>query len=89
MYRCGSSIISFKKDYTAKRAGDIYGTGFRYITIQVRKADIEHEQILKRGGEEGLAPVTLGDVARFSFVRDPDGNWIEISQRASLTGSLD
>jgi hypothetical protein len=22
------------------------------------------------------------------MVRDPDGNWIEISQRASLTGAL-
>ena len=29
-----------------------------------------------------------GDVARISFVRDPDGGWIEISQRASLTGAL-
>jgi hypothetical protein len=23
------------------------------------------------------------------MVRDPDGNWIELSQRASLTGSLE
>jgi lactoylglutathione lyase len=23
---------------------------------------------------------------RYSFVRDPDGNWIELSERASLTG---
>jgi hypothetical protein len=30
----------------------------------------------------------LGSTARISFVRDPDGNWIEISQRASLTGTL-
>jgi hypothetical protein len=32
--------------------------------------------------------VTLGTVARISFIRDPDGNFIEVSQRASLTGSL-
>jgi lactoylglutathione lyase len=37
---------------------------------------------------EGYAPVSLGKVARISFVRDPDGNWIELSQRASLTGNL-
>ena len=36
-----------------------------------------------------MAPVRLGDVAYISFVRDPDGNWIEISQRKSITGSLD
>ncbi|HBK11323.1 MAG TPA: VOC family protein, partial [Gammaproteobacteria bacterium] len=40
------------------------------------------------GGAEGMAPVRLGDVAYISFVRDPDGNWIEISQRKSITGSL-
>ena len=38
---------------------------------------------------EGTVPaVTLGKTARISFVRDPDGNWIELSQRASLTGPL-
>jgi lactoylglutathione lyase len=36
-----------------------------------------------------MAPVKLGDVAHISFVRDPDGNWIEISQRKSITGTLD
>jgi hypothetical protein len=30
----------------------------------------------------------LGDTAYISFIRDPDGNWIELSQRASLTGPL-
>ena len=36
-----------------------------------------------------MAPVTLGTTARISMVRDPDGNWIELSQRASIAGSLD
>ena len=49
----------------------------------------EHRAILASGGFEGMAPVRLGDVAYISFVRDPDGNWIEISQRKSITGSLD
>ena len=47
---------------------------------------MEYEGILKRGGGEGYPPRTLGEVARFGFVRDPDGNWIEISQRFSLVG---
>ena len=34
------------------------------------------------------APVTLGDVARISMILDPDGNWIELSRRASVVGSL-
>ena len=45
--------------------------------------------VLAHGGREARAPVTLGTTARISMVRDPDGNWIELSQRASLTGSLE
>jgi lactoylglutathione lyase len=32
--------------------------------------------------------MTLGDTARISMIRDPDGNWIELSQRASIVGSI-
>ena len=44
--------------------------------------------MLTSGGREGLAPVTLGTTARISMVLDPDGNWIELSQRASIVGGL-
>ena len=30
------------------------------------------------GGRLGRAPITLGEVARYGFVLDPDGNWIEL-----------
>jgi lactoylglutathione lyase len=87
-YRCGDSILRFAHDPSATAAGRMTAVGYRYITIQVREVDREHAGILARGGAEGRAPLTLGKVARISFVRDPDGNWIEISQRASLTGPL-
>ncbi len=64
------------------------GIGYRYITLQVYDVVGVHRHILAQGGTEGMAPVRLGEVAYISFVRDPDGNWIEISQRKSLTGSL-
>lgn len=88
-YRCGDSLLSFAFDPTAAGEAAMDGPGFRYITIQVWDVDAEHAGILARGGREGMAPLTLGEVARISFVRDPDGNWIEISQRRSLTGTLD
>jgi catechol 2,3-dioxygenase-like lactoylglutathione lyase family enzyme len=88
-YRCGDSLISFALDPSAPHDAAMDGPGFRYLTIQVWDVDAEHRGILERGGREGMPPVTLGNVARICFVRDPDGNWIEISQRASLTGSLD
>ena len=88
-YRCGDSIVEFSSEDTAQRTEALRAPGFRYITIQVRDVDDEHAGIVARGGSEGRPPVTLGSTARISFVRDPDGNWIEISQRASLTGPLD
>ncbi len=60
--------------------------GFRYITVQVFDAVAAHAQVLARGGTEGAPPRILGDVVRYSFVRDPDGNFIEISERTTLTG---
>lgn len=65
------------------------GLGFRYLTVQVFDVVQEHTRIVSAGAWEGRAPNVLGSVARISFIRDPDGNWIEISQRKSLTGSLD
>ena len=87
-FRCGDSVLLVEADPDA--AGDVVyqAAGYRYITIQVFDVDAEHAGILARGGTEGRAPATLGTTARISFVRDPDGNWIEISQRASLVGPL-
>jgi catechol 2,3-dioxygenase-like lactoylglutathione lyase family enzyme len=87
-YRCGDSLLCFAQDESVARDQPMRGPGLRYFTIQVVDVDREHATLLERGATEGLAPVTLGQTARISFIRDPDGNWIELSQRASLTGSL-
>ena len=60
--------------------------GFRYTTVQIHDCDREHAGILARGGEEGRPPRTIGTTTRYSFVRDPDGNWIESSHRFELSG---
>lgn len=85
---CGLSIVSLREDTNASVDPIMNAPGFRYLTIQVYDVVNEHAGILARGGREGRAPVRLGEVAYISFVRDPDGNWIEISQRKSITGSL-
>ncbi len=87
-WRCGETLFFIDQDASAVEQAGIAGKGFRYLTIQVWDCDEEHARILGRGGREGAAPRTLGKVARFSMVCDPDGNWVEISQRASLTGPL-
>ena len=87
-YRCGDSLLLFEQDASARQVGRMQARGLRYITVQVWHVDAEHAGILARGGAEGRPPLTLGTTARISFVRDPDANWIEVSQRASLTGAL-
>jgi lactoylglutathione lyase len=89
VFRAGDSLIFLDEAADAPSDAEMRGPGWRYITFQVFKVDAEHARVLAAGGREALAPVTLGSTARISMVRDPDGNWIELSQRASITGSLE
>lgn len=86
-FQLGDSVLILKEDPSFK-AGGFDGKGFRYITLQVWDADKAHKEIVAKGGHEAALPMTHGQVARYSFVTDPDGNWIELSQRASLTGPV-
>lgn len=88
-YLLGTSLITFEASGDVHANAEMRGPGYRYLTVQVFDVAAEHRRLLSRGAREGRAPVKLGDVAHISFVRDPDGNWIEISQRKSITGSLD
>jgi len=88
-FRAGESMILIEQADHAPLEAPFDGPGWRYLTFQVFKVDAEHAHILAHGGREATAPVTLGTTARISMVKDPAGNWIEISQRASITGSLE
>lgn len=88
-FRAGETLLIVEPSPDAPSDAVMQGKGWRYITFQVFKVDAEHARVLERGGREAVAPVTLGTTARISMVRDPDGNWIELSQRASITGSLE
>ena len=88
-FRAGETVLLLEQSAHAPSDAVMDGKGWRYITFQVFKVDDEHARILERGGREAMKPMTLGTTARISMVRDPDGNWIEISQRASITGSLE
>lgn len=87
-FRAGESLILLEEAPDAPADAQMAGPGWRYITLQVFKVDAEHAGVLARGGREALAPITLGTTARISMVRDPDGNWLELSQRASIVGDL-
>jgi len=84
--RCGDSLLFVVPSDGGATTEDFIGPAFRYLTVQIFDADESCNDIVARGGRLGRAPVTHGEVARYGFVCDPDGNWIEISARASLTG---
>jgi len=83
--KCGTTRLILTKG-TVEPSPDWRAHGFRYITVQVFDAVAAHQAVLARGGTEAAPPRELGDVVRYSFVRDPDGNFIEISERTTLTG---
>lgn len=87
-FRLGDSLILLEEDAAATVDPIRQARGWRYITLQVADIDAVHDGLRARGVREGLAPVTLGEVARISMILDPDGNWIELSRRASIVGSL-
>jgi catechol 2,3-dioxygenase-like lactoylglutathione lyase family enzyme len=87
-FRLGDSLVLLKEDAAATIDPVRQAVGWRYITLQVTDIDAVHEELRSKGVREGLAPITLGDVARISMILDPDGNWIELSRRASVVGSL-
>jgi len=87
-YRCGDSLVVVAEQGPVARRDGWQAAGFRYLTVQVWDCLTEREGVIARGGTAVGEPRVLGDTVRFAFVCDPDGNHIEISQRASLTGAL-
>ena len=84
--RCGDTLLFVEKGPGGSETDDFTGSGYRYLTVQIFDADKECQGIIARGGRLARAPADYGKIARVAFVKDPDGNWIEISARASLTG---
>lgn len=84
--RCGDSVLFVEPGTGGSPKASFIGPDFHYLTVQIFDADAACEQIVARGGRLGQAPRTLNQVARYGFVLDPDGNWIEVSARKSLTG---
>jgi len=84
--RCGDTILFFTEGQAGSHVDSFIGANFRYLTVQIFDADEECKLVAAKGGNIVQLPITIGEIARYGFVTDPDGNWIEISARASLTG---
>ena len=83
----GDSALLLEEDPLVATDLTLWGRGWRYLTFQIRDVRQEHFRFLEAGGKPGMPITQLRDVVRAAMVRDPDGNWIELSQRASLVGA--
>lgn len=68
------------------RSPDWRGPGLRYLTLQVTDARAALAAALAAGAEAADPLRDLGDLVRYCFVRGPDGNFIELSERTTFTG---
>lgn len=84
--RCGDTLLFVERGVGGTETEDFIAPGYRYLTVQIFDADQSMADIVARGGRIAREAVSFGNVARYGFVKDPDGNWIEISARTSLTG---
>lgn len=87
-YLLGSTLIDVRHESAQPMVTARLAVGFRYLTVQVADVVTEHKRMVDLGFTSAVEPLILGEVAAISFVLDPGGNWLEISQRASLTGAL-
>lgn len=86
--RCGDTLLLFEERADAPTGFAQAQRGWLYLTVQVRSCDDEVARVEALGAEIVVPPRNMGKVARMAMVRDPDGNLLEISQRASLVGPL-
>ena len=87
-YRSGAALFFVEQNSGAGQAGHWIAEGVTYVTLHVTDVDAAFAGLVERGAEVGEAPFTIGDIARIGFIRDPDGNWIEVAQRFSLAPQL-
>jgi catechol 2,3-dioxygenase-like lactoylglutathione lyase family enzyme len=88
-YDFAGATISFAWSPDVIRRQDQVSASFSYLTFQVMDVFEAHDLLHGRGAEEERAPSgshTTTD-STISFILDPDGNRIEISQRPDLVAS--
>jgi catechol 2,3-dioxygenase-like lactoylglutathione lyase family enzyme len=88
-YDFAGAALSFAWSPDVVPAGPATSAGFGYLTFQVMDVAAAHAQVCGRGAVEERPPSdahTSSD-ASISFIHDPDGNRIELSQRPDLVAA--
>jgi catechol 2,3-dioxygenase-like lactoylglutathione lyase family enzyme len=85
-YDLGGAVISYGWSPDVVAGADTTGVGYYYLTLQVMDAAATHSQLCDRGAVEDQAASSqhTSTASIISFILDPDGNKIEISERPDL-----
>lgn len=88
-YDLGGAVISYGWSPDIVAGADTTGAGYYYLTLQVTDAALTHKELCERGAVEDqpIGGQRVSTDSIISFIRDPDGNKIEISQRPDLVAS--
>ena len=88
-YDLGGAVISYGWSPDVVAGADTTGPGYHYLTIQVIDAAATHSRLCARGAveDQAIGGQGISTDSIISFIRDPDGNKIEISQRPDLVAS--
>jgi catechol 2,3-dioxygenase-like lactoylglutathione lyase family enzyme len=81
-YRLGESVILVERADAPLTEAPMNAKGYRYLTFGVVDCEQAHAQALAGGAREAAPVRAFGESVRFSLLRDPDGNWIELTQRS-------
>ncbi len=85
-YDWAGTIVSFAWSPEVQPNADTTGIGYYYLTTQVVDTVSAHEKLMLRGARELATPSDqhTNTDSIISFILDPDGNRVEISQRPDL-----
>jgi hypothetical protein len=74
----GDTRITLEHDPSGQRPTPTWRRGFNYVLVAVDDGPAAHQALVDAGAEHSLRPIRLGDRCIFSWVRDPNGLWIEL-----------
>ena len=89
--RLGNTVFFLESAASEVQPGPMFARGFQMVTFVVSDIAAAHTGLIDAGARHGLRicgdPVEPGR-CMFSFVQDPNGNWIELVQFSELSPNL-
>ena len=86
--RVGDTMLLVEEADRAEAPTPAWRRGFTYITLIPHDCEAALDALLAAGAEPSMRVLRLADRCLFAWVRDPNGNWVEIVQYAELSGPL-